>query len=489
MKDNIKVHFLQHGTKILQNFNERLSTFHACATVVDGVLKIECTLNESLPRVHLLVHGWRDEIKKQVDVCFDSVRLDRLEVLPEIWPDVMKTVDECEVSGDDMILPLVDKHVLVILATKNTERNTTEKMKAIVDKWEKELALKKGEVSKTKKLKKHELDLLILSSFSSIIEEQYNRLSVKIAEQEEKITFHGQWADIREAEIKMMDISQNVSSKMVMNLTNSKLSLLSSQNSRDIVGQKLKSQGLKATWACHKEGIVTVYCFNESDLEKAIDVIQTSLMEEAFPLDEVSSKVVLNNPDWETLKKDLLQTHMGTFTISTKDNIILLTAVREIMPSVKPQILDFVSENSIYFTDFRFSPSRQEFLRLYWKDRLKLIAEKLSKYKVDITVTDQTSTIRVTGINHGIKRVRQKLEELEEYIVCTEERITNKDTIACLVALKNTKELDYMTKAHQCVVSWHPEEIGIQVSIHSAGVKGVWNIRISPSNTMYKLHY
>ncbi|PVD29541.1 hypothetical protein C0Q70_08792 [Pomacea canaliculata] len=213
VKENIKVHFLQHGTRILQNLNERLSTFHACATVVDSVLKIECTLNKSLPRVHLLVNGWRDEIKKQVDVCFDSVRLDRLEVLPEIWPDVMKTVDECEVSGDDMILPLVDEHMLVILGRKNVERNTFEKIKAIVDKWEKELVLKKGEVNKTKNLKKHELDLLIMFSFPSIIEEQYNSL-------------------------------------------------------------------------------------NESDLEKAVDVIQTSLMEEAFPLDEVSSKVVsTNQPD------------------------------------------------------------------------------------------------------------------------------------------------------------------------------------------------
>lgn len=461
LDSNIKVCFLRHCTEMLQTFNERLSKVHALARIVEDTLIVECTLNELVPNVQLLVGTWRDNVNKQLELCFDMIRLDKQNVLPEIWPDVVKAAEKCKIGGDDLLLPLVDKHTFVILGRNTTEEQTFKRIQRLVEDAEKEVALKKREVSETKDLKKHEVDLLIMSSFPSVTEAQYSRLSVQIAEQEGKITFHGQLTDMREAEIKMRDFLHSVSSMVVKNLTDSKISLLSSPNCRDLICQKLKSSDVSATWVCHDEGVVTVYCLKESDLKRAVQVIQASVKEETLHLDEVSSSTTrLTN--WASFKEMLIHKNKGILIIKTQNRNIMITAVSDIIQDVTKEIKDFILDNSIYTSVFRFSPSRQKFLTDFWKDKLRLAATKLSMADC-IILNEHERNITVKGRSQEIERARKVLEKLEKEIVCTEEKITKKETIAYLAGLKSISELSVTAKGCECVLSLSYEKSGIEV--------------------------
>ncbi|XP_025094887.1 poly [ADP-ribose] polymerase 14-like isoform X2 [Pomacea canaliculata] len=467
---DIKVCYLRHNSRILQTFNESLSTMHARAKIVENVLKVECTLNESEPNVHLLVDSWKDEVQKELGTCLDFVRLDRQDVLPEIWPEVMKAIEKCEVCGDDLLLPIPQEHAFLILSIRSKEGGTFEKIQSIVEDAEKELTFKKQEVSETKQLKKHERDILMLSSFLSDVQNQYTRLKVNIHQQEAAITFCGQLVDIRDAQRVMLETIRSASSTIMKDMPKGKMSLLANGNSHDLIQKRMISSELAATWDCHNEGVVTVFCLKESDLHRAVEVIQTSFGEETILLDKISSEVT-ELARWGRLKDDLMQYHRGILTISANPNTITITAFSDIMPAVKEAVENFIAQNSIYSAVFSFSPSRQKYLSTFWEERLTDITEKRSVYKVQITLDDQKRNIIVKGTKEGIQLAKKHLEKLEKRIVCTEEKITRKEIIECLVGLKNMNELEVIAKAHQCVLSLNPEETGIQLVSTNQPVK------------------
>lgn len=459
VSSNIKIRFLQRSPAVLKSFNECLSKVHAFARLTEDALKVDCTLNESEPEAYLLVKTWRDTVVNTLDTCFQLVRIDRIDVLSDIWSNVLEILETCDISGD-LLLPLSDEHALVILSQTDKEGDTVEKVNAIVRNEENKFALKNCEVSKTKDLSQHEVDFLITSSFHYEVMAQFNTLRVDIKEQERKITFCGLPPDVKEAQLKMLETLRSLS-MLEIHLTEDKISILAHQNTRNRIREKLTSSGLVASWELQAKGVVKVYCARGTDLQKAIQVIQLSLAEETLPLDDVSLEV-MKMPLWTQLKNHLIQENNGLLSITLTPRALKITALSDILPDVKRSIVMFMSEHSTYTTVFRFSPSRHKFLALFWEERLNDIVEKQSK-KVGINLDNQKRNIIVKGANQGIETVRTKLEELERTIVCSEEIVTKKETVLYLKGLKNLTELEFTARAHQCVISLAPEEAEMKV--------------------------
>lgn len=459
VNNNIKVSFLSHSPEMLQTFNESLLQVNALARIVKDSLKVECTLTDSVHDAPRLAGIWRDKAYKQLENCFDSVRLDRQEVLPEVWPDVLKAVQKCEISSKDLVLTLAEEHAFVVLGRKNADGDTFEKIKCIVEDTEKELAFEKCELHEVVELKRHERHLLAMSSLFSNSEEEYNRLIVR--EEDGQVVFRGQVKDVRNAQLKMLQMFRSAPSMTWTNVSHGKRSLLANENFHDFICQKLGSSGLTATWDCHNEGIVTFFCLEKSHLYQAVKIVQSSLQEKTLSLDETSSWLT-ESSNWKTLKDRLIKRNQGTLMIETKSEGIMITAVSEIMSEVKGEIQDFISQNAICSTVFRFSPSRQKFLALFWEKRLASIKEYLSDYKVHITLCDNESSIQVKGTKQGVKLAREKLENLEKEIKCTEEKVS---MIKILKLLKdrNLTDLDSFAKSHCCVVAWNREKNAMQV--------------------------
>ncbi|PVD28735.1 hypothetical protein C0Q70_11329 [Pomacea canaliculata] len=467
VSSNIKIRFLQRSPAVLKSFNECLSNVHAFARLTEDALKVDCTLNESEPEAYILVKTWRDKVVNTLDTCFQLVRIDRIDVVPDIWSNVLEIVKTCDIR-DDLLLLLSDEHSLVILSQTDKEGDTAEKINAIVKNEENKFALKNCEVSETKDLSQHEVDFLITSSFQYEVMAQFNTLRVDIREQERKITFCGFPPDVKEAQLKMLEMLRSLS-MLEIRLTEDKISILAHQNTGNRIREKLTSSGLVASWEVQAKSVVKVYCARGTDLQKAIEIIQLSLAEETLPLDEVSLEVI-KMPLWTQLKNQLIQENNGLLSITLTPHALKITAFSDIFPDVKKTIVMFMSEHSTYTTVFRFSPSRHKFLALFWEERLNDIVEKQSK-KVEINLDNQKRNIIVKGTNQGIETVRTKLEELEKTIVCSEEIVTKQETVLYFKGLKNLTELEFTARAHQCVISLAPEEAEMKIVATNQPVK------------------
>ncbi|XP_025094903.1 uncharacterized protein LOC112564359 isoform X2 [Pomacea canaliculata] len=461
---NIKVSFLRHSPEMLQTFNESLLQVYARARIVKDSLKVECTLKDSVHDAPRLAGAWRDKAYKQLENCFDSVRLDRQEVLPEVWPDVLKAVQKCEISSKNLLLTLAEEHAFVILGRKKSDGDTFAKIKRIVEDTEKELAFEKSELHEVVELKRHERHLLDMSSLFANTEEKYNRLSVR--EENGQVVFRGQVKDVRNAQLKMLQMFRSAPSMTLTNVSHGKRSLLANESVHNFIRPKLASLRLTVTWDCQNEGLVTFFCLEKSHLYQAVEIIHSSLQEKVLSLDETSSWVTAS-PNWKKLKDYLIKSNQGTLMIETKPKGILITAISEIMSEVKNIIQNFVSENAIYSTVFRFSPSRQKFLALFWEKRLESIKESLSDYNVDIRLCNKERSIHVKGTKQGVELSREQLESLEKEIKCTEVDVNVHEFIKQLEDL-NLRDLDSFAKSHHCVVALSLEKNGMQAPLDAS---------------------
>ncbi|XP_025094907.1 poly [ADP-ribose] polymerase 14-like isoform X2 [Pomacea canaliculata] len=451
--DDLKVCFVTHSADILQSFNDHLSQVHAHASVVENVLKVNCTLTESMHSVHILVETWRENVKKQLTTCLSSVRLQRIKVPPEVWEEVKTNVEECGVCYGDLVLTRKEEKDFLVLGRSNTKGDTFEKIQSIVKVKQEEFEVRKQTVNCTIKLKKHQLDLVKSSSFLSDLGTQDGGPRVDIHFQDEEITFQGQLTAIREAQVKMFDVINATFSMAVTNIPDCQQRLLATDTSHEAVRKKLTAADLAASWECYNEGVVVVYSLKQSCLNQAACLIQTSFKSETIFVKESSSSL-LKTSEWKCFKEKLLEENCGLLTIITNLRTIFITAFCDIMVAVKEEVRKFVSENTIYSTVFKLSPSRMKFVALFWENKLALIASSL---KVKITVQDDKKDILVRGTKNGIENAKRELSSLEKQIICIEEEITRKETVSYLTDLKDISTLDAFACTRRCVLSLHPE--------------------------------
>ncbi|PVD29530.1 hypothetical protein C0Q70_08781 [Pomacea canaliculata] len=457
-----------HNSDMLQMFNLHLSEVHANATVVGNVLIVSCTLTASMNRVDLLVKKWRDNVNKQLEHCFGFIRLQRLEVQPEIWWNVRKAVRESNVNTDDLVLSHDEEYTFSVLDRSFDEGDTFSHIQNIASVKQIEFESEKTKVSEAKKLKKFQLDLLMLSPFFSDTQSHHKDLKVDIKLGEREVVFHGPLMVIREAEVKMYEILQSASSRVVTDVPHVHVSLLATYEARDAVNNRLRQALLAATWECCGNAII-IYCLQQTALLQAVNLIKSSFESEFISLDEVSSSLQ-TKAEWKDNVEKLVRKHRGLVSINTHHRTISLTAFCDLMPTVKENIRTFFSESSIYSAAFQLSPSRLKFMTLFWEEKLSSIAEKLKQYKIKITL--QSDRVLVGGTKQGIELVRKELTFLSEQIVCTEELITRKETIMCLSTPRNNNELQAIAFTCKCVLSLHPENSNVEMITTNLPVEG-----------------
>ncbi|XP_025094912.1 uncharacterized protein LOC112564363 isoform X1 [Pomacea canaliculata] len=326
--DDLKVCFLRHSADILQSFNESLSEVHGQATVEGHVLRVDCTLTGSMYRVDLMAGRWRENVKRQLTICFDSIRLQRIAVHPEIWENVKKAVEESEVSCSDLILTFVEEHSFVVLGRRNTKTVAFEQIQSIIKVKTEECELKKLEVSDTKKVRKHHLELVKSSSFLSDIRTLHTGLTVDISLEHGEITLQGQPMAILDAQVRMYDLIHSFSTKVVTSIPQAQRDLLATEKSHEAVMKKLEANGLTAAWECHSEAIV-VYNLNKHWLDPAACIIETSFKSEILFFNKLSSRA-FEESQWDSQKKMLVQRLSWTTGISRQKSSIFITSFCDI---------------------------------------------------------------------------------------------------------------------------------------------------------------
>ncbi|PVD29526.1 hypothetical protein C0Q70_08777 [Pomacea canaliculata] len=423
-ENNLKVAFLRHNSEMLQMFNLYLSKVHANATVVGNVL------------------------------------------IPEIWWDVRNTISQSELNTDDLVLSHDEEYTFSVLDRSFDEGGTFAHIQNIASVKQKKSL--KPKVFDSEKLKKFQLDLLMLSTFISDTQSHHKDLKVDIKLENREVVFNGPLLMVRKARLRMYEILQSASSTVVTDVPHVHVSLLATDEARDAVNNRLRQAGLAATWECCGN-VVVVYSLHQTALPLAVNVIKTSFKSERIVLDKSSSSLH-TTAEWKDNVEKLLKKHLGLLKISTDHRTILVTAFCDIMSTVKENINKCALESSMSSAAFQLSPSRLKFVTLFWEEKVSSIAVKLKGYKINITL--QSDRVLVGGTKQGIELVRKELNSLSEQIICTEELIIRKETIRCLSTLRNNNELQAIAFTCKCVLSLHPENVSVEMSATNLPAEG-----------------
>jgi hypothetical protein len=209
---------------------------------------------------------------------------------------------------------------------------------------------------------------------------------------------------------------------------------------------------------------VVVYAVKPECLPQANEVIANAVCEEYVNVHPESSDLLVSD-SWVQMIRQLIDAcSQGVLSINTEDGGVLLVGTDNVITKAHTEIKKFLDLNTIYTEIVAFGPSRHKFIVRFLQIRIKDIERELQMHKIQITVEKQSNRIEVKGRSKGFEQAKTRLEAVGNSIICHQEVITDKASIAFLDTPKCLEDLDGVASRMNCVFSLEPEEPGMKVT-------------------------
>lgn len=469
--DPYKIAFVRQTASFCNDFFQHLHSVNARPTFTNDSLTVECTLTVSIVNARTLASTWPKEVEKHIHQELDRLEVCRTEIIQEIWPMAESAVKEFSSSKKDSALLFIvpDKYSIIVVGLRDKAKKLFEHVNGIVQHVEEEVQRKKTEITETNRnLKSHQLILLEEKSFPSEVEKKYEGLSVKIRTDQPDITFHGVLKDVKEAQIEMLTLLNDVKSDKATGVSENKKLLLTKKETRDYIQQKFRFKKIVAVWEHNADNIINVYAFSDFDLKSALKIFTQSLVEHVQSLSSESAELTLSEA-FKKLISTILSKHPGTLQITPmcKEKQILVVGIDSIILTVLETLVNYLQENTVYTEILCFSPSQQKFVWLYWKEKLTGICNHEKQLNVKVSLINEGKQIKVMGTEKGLEWAKEKLESLQQQIVCHRETLTDQGQVKFVSSENCAKDLKKLAESKHCIISLTKETSGLQVSFSS----------------------
>ncbi|KAK7497094.1 hypothetical protein BaRGS_00011624 [Batillaria attramentaria] len=329
-------------------------------------------------------------------------------------------------------------------------------------------AASKGQKNATEislKVEPLRLRLMQAANFKETAENRHPGVKVEMDESNQQIVFRGPGHIAKKAQSDARRLLQSIKSGKATQLTDTQKTVLGTTQGAQYVAQILKYRGVVAVWDTGPQGDIVIHAFLEDQRE--------------LP---PQSRPVLQSTEWMEHIRSLYDKHPGTLTVlpSQDGRLVCVTGTADILNSAATEVFKFIHTNTLHSEAFRFSPSRQRFVTLFWPNKLADIQNSLKQHKVQITIDDDGSKLCVLGQSEGLVIARTRLEGLGEKILCHEERLTDRHQLKFLYSKNCRKHLDSLGRGCRCVISLEPESPGLLCDGDKTG-QNVCNIDSSSS--------
>nr|KAG5706732.1 hypothetical protein BaRGS_007235 [Batillaria attramentaria] len=345
-------------------------------------------------------------------------------------------------------------------------------------------AASKGQKNATEislKVEPLRLRLMQAANFKETAENRHPGVKIEMDESNQQIVFRGPGHIAKKAQSDARRLLQSIKSGKATQLTDTQKTVLGTTQGAQYVAQILKYRGVVAVWDTGPQGDIVIHAFREDDVHGAAVLIHLAIVEDQRELPP-QSRPVLQSTEWMEHIKSLYDKHPGTLTVlpSQDGRLVCVTGTADILNSAATEVFKFIHTNTLHSEAFRFSPSRQRFVTLFWPNKLADIQNSLKQHKVQITIDDDGSKLCVLGQSEGLVIARTRLEGLGEKILCHEERLTDRHQLKFLYSKNCRKHLDSLGRGCRCVISLEPESPGLLCDGDKTG-QNVCNIDSSSS--------
>ncbi|KAK7497131.1 hypothetical protein BaRGS_00011661, partial [Batillaria attramentaria] len=326
-------------------------------------------------------------------------------------------------------------------------------------------AASKGQKNATEislKVEPLRLRLMQAVNFKETVENRHPGVKVEMNESNQQIVFRGPGQIARKAQSDARRLLRSAMSGKATQLTDTQKTVLGTTQGAQYVDQILKCRGVVAVWDTGPQGDMVIHAFSENDLHGAAFLIHHAIVEDQRELPP-QSRPVLQSTEWMEHIKSLYDKHPGTLTVlpSQDGRLVGVTGTADTLNSAATEVFTFIHTNTLHSEAFRFSPSRQRFVTLFWPNKLADIQNSLKQHKVQIMIDDDGSKLCVLGKSEGLVMARTCLDGLGEKILCHEEKLTDRPQLKFLRSKNCRKHLETLGRGCRCVISLEPDSPGL----------------------------
>jgi hypothetical protein len=353
----------------------------------------------------------------------------------------------------------------LVVGLKDDAKKLFDKIDKTVSDVEKEVERKKQAVTDKKKLKSYELDLLRTdTSFQDRLKQKYPGLQFQI--QDDHIMLHGAMDDILKFKVELSDFLHDIESDEVPVDTENKLNFLADQKTQQYVSKKLHEKSASIAWELNtRKRVVVMHAVKPECLSQAKEVIANAVCEEYIDVHPESCDLLVSEEWFQMVQKLIDTSGHGSLSITSDEHGgVLLVGTDNVITKAQTEVKKFLDLNTIYTEIVAFGPSTHKFIVRFLLIRIKDIERELQMHKIQITVEKQSNRIEVKGRSKGFEQAKTRLEAVGNSIICHQEVITDKASIAFLMDTPRCLEdLDGVASRMNCVFSLEPEEPGMKV--------------------------
>ena len=427
---------------------------HAHPTFVGKTLQIKCKLTKDIQGARQLAQKWSARIQEVITECLSSLRIERMPVPEEHWPDIRKAVEEKKIAHEYVIRRYDTKtHAIKFIGRDTLVPGLMEQVRNVADEVIRSNEQKKLLDTKVIKLRAYQQAILTAASFYA---HQPKGVEIRISgKSDDTVSFHGDWRLVKSVCDSLRSFLENMQSETISGISLARKALLQRTQTGRLLKQTFIKNKIYAVWDVCDQKEIVVHALNKTHAQRAVATIRMSVADDTVPIPCQESCKLIQSPEWETFRNKLCARFDGSLAVHVDHTArkVVVTRVCSVVPDQTQEITGFLEQNTVFSEWLCFSRDFFRFLKLFWSEKLSEISEARAEKKVNITVQKSKNEFLIQGNRQGLAEATQEVKKLKQQVVVHTETVTSRTVMKYCAHPDSSKGLEQIGTNNRCIVT------------------------------------
>lgn len=454
-------------------------------------LTVECLLTKTVKDSKNLAKTWETHMKDGLMRMLDVLHVEEISVLQELWQGVMDWIKQVNVSDPQKVAIVLEKgsFTVVLVGYGKVVEPLKKDLKQMISNMEEEIQRKKQQLIESKTLRHSEFLLLSFDHFKEGIEKKFPGLKVTTSLKDRKITFEGQYGDVTEAKISLLERCHQICEASAGMFSKYRRDYLSKKEVKTRVSKMLKE---KDNMSCFefKGDEVCLFAFSDDKAVEAAHLLKNEIAESPIEVPPESA-YLLNSNEWEKQAKQIesmeqFESLLQLITLSDHKKIIIVTFCN-LVGLAREFVEDFLQANTIISDSKNVPPGYFKYLEAHHKDKCQEISKRLREKQVQVTMNPYKFSVK--GTRAGVAEAMRNLDVILKKIQ-SKKHILQKPGIGKYLKSDNGKStIRKIERQNKCYIHIGEEDPTVTAIAHQpASFNGVMAEYKTKSGTFIKVH-
>jgi len=400
---------------------------------------------------HYPAQDWANKCGSMMDQFLSDFRSETVNVLQEIW-NKFQTQLKQRLKNVNFVVKYDfdnDHCNLNFIGKKDASEKFMKIVESIKAGLEEELRKKHEQITESiTSLSSHQLMILSLCNYA---DEAAAEKDAKIVITHDEVHMTGMPDEVKCMKLKLFQKINNLKNDMLP-VSKALAELMGKDSVKSYLLECFRRQQVVSSWNV-RDSELYVYAFNDDQLAKAKEIIQTAFVEKEFALD-ASSKALMSQPKWKEFETQLTAEHEMVYMYKGKEGVLVLCCVNECSGDVQEKVQDFIEKNSLVQKLQSLMQPVADFLEQFMSSDLERIRSKLAQCGGDIKRADDESEpgFLLLGTQSSVDWASSELVKLTETLAMFDHEIDRPGVPEYLMSTPGRAIMSELQRRHQVVI-------------------------------------